>query len=382
MHFEYRADSKMSDRRLRSGTRKDYRQMIAGVDSDVEVSDKDGNDTENDHNSNNNYPNNKCTNDVRSEPEDSLDEKDLASEEDEVRRVEKRLLRLRMEKELRKKKKLKQLEREARNVERSLKQLKEGCDRADNVNIVALRKMPEVVDEVDKFMDKKFNLKTVARKSRSSKASSSDCSSASHSDHDSSSDSDDGKKKYRIKKRRSKKGKKEHHRSGKSKKITSYVKYPEKWPHTELGQHLILKEKKYDDLTMAEFCVGELSILESDEFSDKKRGKRLSHLKDVMYLATKYQWQHVLNFHASCLLEIERGVKKWGSNFDKLQSTTLAGGLLQQSHVSNGGERNIGSTRGQNGGPLYCKYFQRGTCNQRGDHMGQFNGESKCGIGK
>jgi hypothetical protein len=380
----------MGDRTLRSGTRKDYRQMIEGDDflseNNGEVSDAyeyeyDSRVSSDNGDSHHKAIKHKSGSDVRSEPEDSLEEdaKECAeSDSEEVKRVEERLLRLRKEeKELKKKEKLKRLEQETKEVERSLKRLKDGGEaRTEKVNTGTLRKMPEVVDEVDKLMDRKFNLKGVQRKSRSSRKVLESDRSSSASDSEETSDSGDERKKRSKSKRRSSKSGR--HRSGKSKKVTSYVKFPQKWPHSQLGQHLILREKKYDDLTMAEFCVGELSILEGEDCSDRERVKRLSHLKDIMYLGTKYQWKYVLNYHAACLLEVERGVKKWGSKFERLQSTTLAGGLLQQGSGSNGGGRfNNGGQQGRNEGAVYCKYYQRGTCNQPNDHMGQFNGENR-----
>ena len=61
-----------------------------------------------------------------------------------------------------------------------------------------------------------------------------------------------------------------------------------------------------------------------------------------MYQATIKPWRCVLNYHAACLLEIERGNLKWGDNFQLqgLQNTTLyAGQSLGNSNSSrnNGG---------------------------------------------
>ena len=90
-----------------------------------------------------------------------------------------------------------------------------------------------------------------------------------------------------------------------------------------------------------------------------------------MYLATKYQWRCVSNYHAACLLEIERGHLKWGDSFQLLQSTTLAGGFLSSNRSSNG------SGPSKEEGVLFCVGYQRGTCQQVSDHQGFFKGETR-----
>ena len=73
------------------------------------------------------------------------------------------------------------------------------------------------------------------------------------------------------------------------------------------------------------------------------RNNRIAHFKELMYLSTKYQWKCILNYHAACLLEIERGHFVWGDSFQMLHSTTLAGGFLpsfrSQSSVSSSNVR-------------------------------------------
>ena len=102
--------------------------------------------------------------------------------------------------------------------------------------------------------------------------------------------------------------------------------------------------------------------------------------KALMYLATKYQWRYVLNYHAACLMEIERGHLKWGDSFQMLQCTTLAGGiLLQPSNQNRGGasgSRSAGQF-GKEGGTVFCRFYQRGTCSHTDDHQGLFNGETR-----
>ena len=90
-----------------------------------------------------------------------------------------------------------------------------------------------------------------------------------------------------------------------------------------------------------------------------------------MYLATKYRWDCVLNFHAACLLEIERGHIGWGDSFQSLQITTLAGGFIQ---TGAGQQR---SAKGHDGPIVFCRNFQRGLCSEDNDHPGELNGTQR-----
>ena len=164
-------------------------------------------------------------------------------------------------------------------------------------------------------------------------------------------------------------------KSGKSKKVTSYVKNPQKWPHSHLSLHFVNKEKRYEDLSVAEFCAGYATILEV--CSSANRMHRVAHFKELMYLATKYQWKCVLSYHAAVLLEIERGHVNWGDSFQMLQSTTLAGGFLVHNRGSSrGGSSSTASGEGS-GSHFFCNNFQRGTCVHPRDHYGMFNGENR-----
>ena len=154
--------------------------------------------------------------------------------------------------------------------------------------------------------------------------------------------------------------------------MTSHVKYPQEWPHSHLSLHFVSNDRKYADLSLGEFCAGYATILEG--IKDRKlQNYRIQHLKELMYLATRYRWDCVLNFHAACLLEIERGHSRWGDSFQNLQITTLAGGFLLENN--GGGSAQRGSVKNGSKGPVkFCHNYQRGTCNEDSDHFGDFFG--------
>ena len=371
----------MSDRKLRNQPRKNYSKMASGVDGDIE--------SEGERENNNKLNEGEFSMDGEiigrevllspvssngdSSNVDSESDDDVAEARKQLREVKNEIKQLSQKT---KKSKLQRIEQEKEQLQKSLEKLKLKKDRrkkqdGGQVTTESLRSMQGVVDRVDRMMDKNLRLdKGVASSSNSSDSSSeSDDTSASSN----STDAEKKKSKRKGKKKSKKSGK---HRSGKSKRLTSYVKFPQKWPHSQLSLHFVSREKKYEDLSLAEFCAGYTTILEMS--SEQKKGHRLAHFKELMYLATRYQWRCVLNYHAACLLEIERGNMRWGDNFQVLQNTTLAGGFLnmQKSNRSSGASGANGNSS-KEGGTVFCRGYQRGTCTHSQDHQGYFNNASR-----
>ena len=223
-----------------------------------------------------------------------------------------------------------------------------------------------VQEDVDKFMDeKKLNFKETDSETDSDNLSS--------TSRESDSEEED--------KRRKKKSAEKKKRSGKESKLTSYVKFPQKWPHSHLKHHFVSKDKKYDDLSLAEFSAGYLSIVRKCKSS---KTARIEHLEDLMYQATIKPWKNVLNYHAACLLEIERGNLKWGDNFlmHRVGNMTLFGTGAPGGSSSRGGNQiSDGNGREQNSGNTervwFCSNYQRGTCTYTRDHYGQIMGHNQ-----
>ena len=398
----------MSERNLRQGTRKDY----AGMDA--ELSDEYSSDG---------------TSAIK------VAEKGFAEASDgELEDMEARLEVLQLENEkIKKAQKYRRISEETRRLEESLEKFREEemNEKTSKLNLKELRKMKHVVKEADRQLEETLGLKKKTSKSKGKKKQESDdgessdsesseerserkkrkkvskknkkrvskfreseeesssrSSDTESSDEDIDSDDDDesvsssegekSRKKTNRKKKRSSKKKK----SGKDEKLTSSVKYPQKWPHAHLGQQFVNKTKKYEDLSLAEFCAGYTSILR--KINDQKKLKyRLEHFENLMYLSTRYQWRSVLSYHAAVLLEIERGNKKWSGCFRDLENTTLAGSFPNNGGVSNNNNtsRQQRSQQGRNdsAGPpvLFCRNFQRGTCTQSHDHNGMFEGKSQ-----
>ena len=74
---------------------------------------------------------------------------------------------------------------------------------------------------------------------------------------------------------------------------------------------------------MAEFVAGYAQILQSKDISALEVSERQKHLVSLMYFAQQFTRLAVLNFLGSVVLEIERGLIKWGDSFMHLESRTL-----------------------------------------------------------
>ena len=405
----------MGRKSLRKGTKKNYRKLASGVEGALELEgdrsgskqvtedengadDNDGAYQNTDENSDNNIDD---PSSAKKDGDSDSHSNNNSDGDGEIAAARAKLKKLKEEREeLKKKSKIDRINREKKEVEKSLRKLKEdrkgGRKEEEKLTVDSLRSMQDVVTKVDKLMDKKLDRKSLSTSDSDSTTSySSDNKSTSTT---SCSDSDDsvGKKGRSKKKKSSKKSKKSgKRRSGKSKRLTSRVKFPQEWPHSHLSLHFVSKDKKYEELSLAEFCAGFASILEMS--SSSKREHRLSHFKELMYLATRYQWRCVLNYHAACLLEIECGRMRWGDNFQVMQNTTLAGGFLQNggnrsngngaSSMNNansapaarlsGSSGGVSSSASREEGIIFCRGYQRGLCQKTGDHYGNFYGQNR-----
>jgi hypothetical protein len=93
-----------------------------------------------------------------------------------------------------------------------------------------------------------------------------------------------------------------------------------------------------------------------------------------MYVATQFEWSAVRDFHATVLLEIERGSLTWGESFAHLEQQVLIGKLKSRPSPA------IRTTRAlppANAGVLFCRDFNRGLCHHEKDHYGAIKGIQK-----
>ena len=159
-------------------------------------------------------------------------------------------------------------------------------------------------------------------------------------------------------------------RSGKASKLTSRVVNPQLWPHSHLSLSYVSKDKKYDDLTLAEFAARYAAILQKSTLPPRELRARIVHLSSLMYLATQFIWSSVREFHAAVLFEIECGRADWGDLFTPLESRILQAPVKPSSRA--GGSRTEDSSA-----VFFCRDFQHGACKFNKDHYGTLRGERK-----
>ena len=160
-------------------------------------------------------------------------------------------------------------------------------------------------------------------------------------------------------------------KSGKESKITTTVLYPQLWPHSFLSLTNARCDITYDDLALEEFVGSYGHILQSPDITEMERSAQLKHLVSLMYFAQQYEWQAVLSFHGAVLLEIERGLLKWGDSLFHLESRTLYGHPKTPKSSTSGGSSTSSTT------VLYCRDFQRQQCSFNQAHYGYLRGERK-----
>ena len=361
----------MSDRSLRKNTRVNYAEM------DEVSNDGSGEESENNF--------------------EDVDDREMAEMEERLEALKIR------EQKMERANKFRRMSAETRKIENSLKKLNKPKKK---MNVNDLREMRDVIEEADEQLEKSFGenrrktkkyrdsseetseddtkierktkrkgkerkgreKKEIKGRSRKStrRTRSSSTTSGSESEEESTSSEDE-----KPSRRKERKGKK----SGKDQTLTCNVKFPQKWPHSHLAQQFVNQKKKFEELSIGEFCAGYTNILRSAKGSERKY--RLEHLEELMYLSTQYHWRNVLNYHGAVLIEIERGNKFWGDAFQSLRDTTLAGGFLTQQRSLRFGSSSFGKDKPSGGRVLFCSNYQKGTCNHSKDHHGNFLGEKQ-----
>ena len=153
-------------------------------------------------------------------------------------------------------------------------------------------------------------------------------------------------------------------RSGKTAKLTSRVKYPQLWPHSELSLSYVSKDITYDKLSLPEFAAGYASILRLPHLEVTERNARIEHLASLMYFATQFPWPLVRSLHAAVLFEIECGRLCWGDSFSHLENRVL----FHQQRAEN-----VASPRLIH----FCRAYQSGKCSSQQDHWGTVKNERK-----
>ena len=94
---------------------------------------------------------------------------------------------------------------------------------------------------------------------------------------------------------------------------------PQEWPHLHVP--FALSRKKFKDLSTAEFVYGYLDIYTSA--SPENQPLMMQHLMVLMRLASKFDWEAVLSFHAAVFDGIESGLAAWSNDFSEIERLNI-----------------------------------------------------------
>ena len=162
-------------------------------------------------------------------------------------------------------------------------------------------------------------------------------------------------------------------RSGKTAKPAHSVKQELAWPHSQLTYGY---EVEHADLDFPLLVAGELACIQSVTIGEEEKQGRLDLLLALAYHVKCYEWKACLNFHAACLLEIERGARAWSHSqgWLRIEANTLYRYPLREDGYK------FGSSGKQSQGALsapkrwFCAPYQRGECNHKGSHDAMIRG--------
>ena len=112
--------------------------------------------------------------------------------------------------------------------------------------------------------------------------------------------------------------------SGEARAAKDRVKFDVPWPH----EYAQVKSLNYSDkdFGLTQLVRGEVFIMHNIEKSVTST-LRQKHLINLLYLAEKFPFSEIKDFHAEVLRSIERGHKTWSQTFSEEQGRTLVSPL-------------------------------------------------------
>ena len=132
----------------------------------------------------------------------------------------------------------------------------------------------------------------------------------------------------------------------------------------------------YCDLDFPLLVSGEISIIMNSNITDVEKNGRIELLFAVAYHTKNYHWKSILDFHSTCLLEIEKSERQWDQNdsYIPIAAKTLYNTVNsnQLKRFTKANNRPISSTK-----RWFCKPFQKNNNAIRGNHDAIIQGQSK-----
>ena len=162
----------------------------------------------------------------------------------------------------------------------------------------------------------------------------------------------------------SKKGKRKA-KSGRVKTAADFIKVEMEWPHFHVFRGASRKPAKYDEINLAEFVYGYLSIVLESEQSPAIGRRMLQHLRGLMMDTSEYSFEAARNCHAIVMQQLEQTRITW-DDADKM--VELRKTYAQRGHAAEA-TATANSGREHTRGALFCLKFQEGRCTFHDDHQ-------------
>ena len=109
-------------------------------------------------------------------------------------------------------------------------------------------------------------------------------------------------------------------------RIVRTVLWPNQFVTRLVGSQGVVK---FDDLTLPEFSLGSLKIIQLPEVSSAEKTSRIRHLEWIMNFARFYAWPTIRAMYAVVLEDVQYGAANWGDSIQQYkESHMLASNLL------------------------------------------------------
>jgi hypothetical protein len=156
--------------------------------------------------------------------------------------------------------------------------------------------------------------------------------------------------------------------SGIEAKSSDRVKFPQKYPHSQLRFEYVSQNYTFEELTFNLFIAGELETIGSRETKSKEKNGRIELLRKLMYLSSNFSFSTLKSYYAAVLREIELGNKSWDDDFSYLDTTLLIKGTRDNSKV-NKKKNEKSNSSGSEEKLWFCSLYQRNKCSHDSHHL-------------
>lgn len=158
-------------------------------------------------------------------------------------------------------------------------------------------------------------------------------------------------------------------KSGVSKTAQDNCVYRQDWPQYHVFRGADREAATYDDLSIQEFVLGFLGVVNRAPQTPHLRDAMYRHLQELMLDATRYPWPSVRHYHSIVLHHMEIGEITWEntSAIQELRANYVSQAVNPPPVVHHVPMQAQPQAQSQ-ATIRYCGLFQSGRCTTQGDH--------------